>query len=53
MSPPEPEQTPDAPLSPIARKQSNSNVFLVTPSPMKDCDSKQKFVDDEPVGRNM
>ncbi len=44
----EPEKTPDVPLSPIARKQPDSNAFPVTPSPMKDCGSKRPFVDNEP-----
>ena len=48
MSSAEPETTPDAPSLPVARKQPDSNVFPVTPSPMKECGSKQKFVDNKP-----
>ncbi len=44
----EPEKTPDMPLLPVARKQSDSNAFPVTPSPTKDCDSKCPSVDIEP-----
>ena len=44
----EPEKTPDVLSLPVARKQLDSNVLLVTPSPMKDCGSKQPSVDNEP-----
>ena len=48
MSSAESETTPDAPSSPVARKQPNSNVFPVTLSPTKYCGSKQKFIGDKP-----
>ncbi len=41
-------KTPAVPSLPVARKQSNSNVFPVTPYPTKDCGSKQPSVDNEP-----
>ena len=36
------------PLLPVARKQSDSNAFPVTPSSTKDCGSKHPSVDNEP-----
>jgi hypothetical protein len=48
MSLSEPKKTPDMPASPIARKQSDSNAFPVTPSLMKDCGSKRSSIDNEP-----
>ncbi len=43
-----PEKALAVPSSPIARKQSDLNVLPVTPSPTKDCGSKQPSVDDQP-----
>ncbi len=38
---------PDLPLSPVARKQSDSYALPVTPSPTKDCGSKRLSIDNE------
>ena len=51
MSSSEPEKTPDMPSLPVARKQSDSNAFPVTPSPTKDSGSKHSFVDNEPPSK--
>ena len=48
MSSSEPEKTPDMPLLPVARKQSDLYALPVTPSPTKECGSKCPSVDDEP-----
>ncbi len=47
MSSSEPENMPDLPSSPVARKQSDSYALPVTPSPTKDCVSKHPSVDNE------
>jgi hypothetical protein len=47
MSSSEPENTPDLPSSPVARKQLDSYALPVTPSPTKDCGSKRSSVDNE------
>jgi hypothetical protein len=47
MSSSEPENTPDLPSSPVARKQSDSYALPVTPSPTKNCGSKCSSVDNE------
>ena len=48
MSLSEPKQKPDVPSSPVATKQSDSNAFPVTPSPMEDCGTKRPSVNNEP-----
>jgi hypothetical protein len=52
MSFSEPEKTPDLPLSPVARKQSDLYALPVTPSPMKDCGSKHPSIDNEPLSND-
>jgi hypothetical protein len=52
MSSSEPEKTPDLPLSPVARKQSDSYALPVMPSPTKDCGSKRPSVDNEPLSHD-
>ena len=49
MSSSEPGKMPDLPLSPVARKQSDSYTLPVTPSPTKDCGSKCPSVDNKPL----
>ncbi len=52
MSSSEPEKTPDLPLLPVARKQSDLYALPVTPSPTKDCGSKRPSVDNEPLSHD-
>ncbi len=52
MSSSEPEKTPDLPLLPVARKQSDLCTLPVTPSPTKDCGSKRPSVDNEPLSHD-
>ncbi len=52
MSSSEPEKTPDLPMSPVARKQSDSYALPVTPSPMKDCGRERPSIDNEPLSHD-